>query len=76
MKHYELIIEENQPTCGGQSPVKSRILDVDTDDPVAYVKAAEGTDTVETGTDGDGSLTVLVRRGEYRYWVKYVFTED
>ena len=35
MKHYELIIEENQPTCGGRTPIKSRILEVDTDDPDA-----------------------------------------
>ena len=73
---YELIIKENQPTCGGQSPVKSTILEVNTDDPVAYVKAAEGVDEVEVEDKGDGSLLVRAQRGEYRYWVEYEFTED
>ena len=76
MKHYELIIEENQPTCGGRTPTKSRILEVDTDDPVEYVKAAEKTDEVEVQTEADGSLVVRVQRDEYRYWVKYIFSED
>ena len=76
MKHYELIIEENQPTCGGRTPIKSRILEVDTDDPVAYVKAAEKNDEVEIGYEKDGSIVIRVQRDDYRYWVKYIFTED
>ena len=73
---YELIIEENQPTCGGRTPTKTRILQVETDDPVAYGKATEGSEEVETETESDGTLLVRVQRDEYRYWVKYYFTED
>ncbi len=76
VKRYELIIEENQPTCGGNTPTKNTIMEIETDDPVAYVKRAEGKDTVETETDADGSLVVSVQRDDYRYWVKYYFTED
>ena len=76
MKHYELIIEEKQPTCGGRTPTKTRILEVDTDDPIAYVKNAERTDEVEIEKETDGEIIIRVQRGEYGYWVKYGFTEE
>ena len=49
---------------------------MDTDDPVAYVKAAEKNDEVEIGYEKDGSIVIRVQRDDYRYWVKYIFTED
>ena len=61
MKHYELVIEERQPTCGGKSPTRSTIKSVTCDDPVAYVrnllKADKAELTVEV-KDAD-NLTVF-----------------
>ena len=76
MAHYELIIEENQPTCGGRTPTKATILEVDTDDPVSYVKSAENADEAEVETSENGELIVRVQRSKYGYWVRYIFTED
>ncbi len=41
MATYELIIEEQQPICGGKPGTRSSITTVTTDDPVAYVRGLE-----------------------------------
>ena len=58
MKSYELVIAERQPTCGGKSPVRSRITTVATDDPVAYVKTLEPDSALEVSTVDD---TIVVQ---------------
>ena len=74
MKTYELLIAERQPTCGGKTPVRSRILTVTTDDPVAYVKALEPNGELKVTESEDG--TVIVETDHNGFWVKYEFTED
>ena len=41
MKTYELIIQIQQPSCGGKAPFRNEIRTVSTDDPVAYVRKLE-----------------------------------
>ncbi len=74
MKTYELLIAEQQPTCGGQLPVKQTIKTVSTDDPVAYVKELEHGAELEVSTLEDG--TVVVEADHNGRWIKYEFTED
>lgn len=74
MKNYEVILERSQPTCGGKSPKDVKVLNVATEDPVAYVKAQEKTEQVEVTVNPDGEIVVQVELGARR--VKYSFTED
>ena len=74
MKTYELLIAEQQPTCGGQLPVKQTIKTVSTDDPVAYVQAIEHNAELETSALEDG--TIVIEADHNGRWIKYEFTED
>ena len=74
MAKYELVIEERQPTCGGKSPTKSRIMTVTTDDPVAYVRTLEPEGELEVSTTDDGTL--VVQADHNGLWIKYEFSED
>ena len=74
MAKYELVIEERQPTCGGKSPTKSRIMSVTTDDPVAYVHALEPEGELEVSTTDDGTL--VIQADHNGLWIKYEFSED
>ena len=72
MAAYELVIEERQPTCGGKSPTKSRILSVETEDPVAYVQALEPECELEVFEE-NGALVVKTEHNGM--WIKYEFEE-
>ena len=74
MKTYELLIAENQPKCGGKSPVKTTIQMVTTDDPVAFVKEREPNNELKVSTEKDG--TIIVETDHNGFAVKYEFTED
>lgn len=73
MAVYELVIEERQPTCGGKSPTKSKIMTVNTDDPVAYVKALEPGE-LEISTADDGTL--VIQADHNGMWIKYEFSAE
>lgn len=73
MASYELVIEERQPTCGGKSPTKSKIMTVTTDDPVAYVRELEPGE-LEVSTTEDGTL--VIQADHNGMWIKYEFTEE
>ncbi len=73
MKRYELIIKEQQPTCGGQSPVKAEIRTVTTDDPVAYVQKLEPGAELAVVNDGDVITITTDHNGKE---ISYEFTED
>jgi len=74
MKTYELVIAERQPTCGGKSPVKSRIMTVQTDDPEAYVRGIDPDAVLETHVAEDGAI--IVETDHNGMWVKYEFSEE
>jgi len=74
MKHYELIIEKRQPTCGGRTPTASEVLEVETDDIVAFVLNREPGVSVEVAqADEKTTIVSFVRNG---LWVKYEFVSD
>lgn len=77
MKNYELIIERQQPPCGGKPTKLFDFQNVETDDPVAYVRAHEQdlSDDLEMEIDRstDGVVCVQFTRGIQP--VKYEFTE-
>jgi len=73
MRSYELVIAEHQPTCGGKSPVRSRIMTVDTDDPVDYVRALEPDSSLEV-SEVEG--TTIVQTDHNGFWIRYEFTEE
>lgn len=77
MKNYELIIERRQPPCGGKQAKLFDFQNVETDDPVAYVRAHEQdlSDDLEMEIDcsTDGVVCVQFTRGIQP--VKYEFTE-
>lgn len=51
MKTYELIIERQQPPCGGKPAKVVEVRSVTTDDPVAYVRSLEKSGELQV-TDG------------------------
>ncbi len=77
MKNYELMIERQQPPCGGKQTKLYDFQNVETDDPVAYVKAHEqdlSNDLkMEIDRSTDGVVCVQFTRGIQP--VKYEFTE-
>lgn len=73
MTRYELIIEQQQPTCGGRAPTRSEVRMVETSDPVEYVRKEEPGVELEVEKDGD---VVTVRGRKNGLWMKYEFTED
>ena len=75
MKSYELIIERQQPTCGGKSPFKCEIKSVSTDDPAAYVRKQEPGSQIETYTTDAGEFVAELH--DFRgMLIKYIFTEE
>ncbi len=77
MKSYELVIERQQPPCGGKPTKLYDFQTVETDDPVGYVRAHEpglpedAQLEVEQAQDG----TVSIRFTSGIQPVKYEFTE-
>ena len=74
MKTYEVVIQEQQPTCGGRRPFRSEIRTVVTDDPVMYVQKLEPCCTLEVTEEQDGTLIIKADRSGL--WVRYEFTEE
>lgn len=74
MASYELIIERQQPPCGGKDPKVVEFQTVQTDDPVAYVRAQEPGQALEVEEKDNGELVVSFGEGLKR--VRYCFTED
>lgn len=72
MKSYELIIEKHQPPCSGK-PILHEFSEVQTDDPIAYVKAHTKNAKLEVDTNPDNSLAISAEEGEYI--TKFVFSE-
>lgn len=77
MKSYELIVERQQPPCGGKQTKLYDFRNVETDDPVAYFRQHEPglPQDVELNIDRtqDGVVSVSFTSGIQP--VKYEFTE-
>ena len=72
MKEYELCIETMNP-CGGKEYAQRDFREVETDDPVAYVKANAPLPVLEV-SEADGSIVVTTGDG-FGYITRYIFTE-
>lgn len=73
-KSYEVMIETSQPPCGGKHPRLYEFLDIETDDPEAFVQEREPGVELEMSVDSNsGEITVLAISGKHN--VRYVFTE-
>ena len=77
MKSYELIIERRQPPCGGKPTKLHDFQNVETDDPVAYVRQHEpglSQDAeLEIHRTQDGTVCICFTSGIHPG--KYEFTE-
>ena len=73
MRSYELTIETRQPTCGGKSPTNVELLEVELEDPMAFVRSREFDLPLETEQTPDGDLVVRVNKDKHQ--VTYTFTE-
>ncbi len=74
MKTYEVVILEQQPTCGGRRPFRNEIRTVSTDDPVAYVRKLEPFCELEVTEEENG--VILIRAERSGYWIRYEFSEE
>lgn len=72
MKSYELITEKHQPPCSGK-PIIHDFCEIETEDPLAYVKSHTKNATIDVENNADGSIVIMAEEGEYR--TKFVFTE-
>ena len=72
MKEYELIIESYNP-CGGREHGKKELMEIETDDPVTFVKNHAQVTEVEVVTDDGDEL--LIEVNQYGYVKRYTFTE-
>ncbi len=77
MKSYELIIERQQPPCGGKQTKLYDFRNVETDDPVSYVRNHEPElpkdMELEVDRSQDGVVSVYFTSGIQP--VKYEFSE-
>ena len=73
VRSYELTIETRQPTCGGKSPTNVELLEVELEDPMAFVRSREFDLPLETEQTQDGDLVVRVNQEKHQ--VTYTFTE-
>ena len=74
MKTYELIVQIQQPSCGGKAPFRNEFRTVSTDDPVAYVEKQEPGGKLEVTYPEEGTIVVTTMRNQAR--VVYEFSED
>lgn len=72
MANYELIIETHQPNCSGK-PLLYDFSEIETDDPVTYVKAHTKNAVLDVDKGAGGSMTIVAEEGDNR--TKFVFTK-
>ena len=74
MASYELIVEKQQPDCGGKDPRVLEFQSVETADPVEYVRGLHPGMELDVEQKSSGELVVAVGEGVKR--IRYCFTED
>lgn len=73
MKEYEVATEYINP-CGGNEYAIREITEIETDDPVEYVRREGRFPIMEVTTDKNGDLLVITGDGK-GYFLRYTFTE-
>ena len=72
MKEYEVATEYINP-CGGNEYAIRDILEVETDDPVEYVRKEGRFPIMEVTADKNGDLLIITGDGKGNF-VRYTFT--
>ncbi|MCF0120159.1 MAG: hypothetical protein HUJ65_00855 [Oscillospiraceae bacterium] len=72
MAEYEVLIERINP-CGGDTHPKREMIDVETDDPVAYVRANSPFEITDVTEGANGETIVTTVNGGYM--AKYYFSK-
>lgn len=72
MTEYEVLIEDINP-CGGSAYARKTFVEVETDDPIAYVKENSKYPIIETTENADGDLVVVTGNAS-GYITKFTFT--
>ncbi len=73
MKEYEVLIESINP-CGGAANASKEFLEIETDDPAAYVREHSPYPVRCCGHNKDGNL-VIATGNEQGYQTNYTFIE-
>ena len=73
MREFEVATEYINP-CGGSEYAIREIFEIETDDPVEYVRKESRFPIMEVTTDAKGDLLVITGDGK-GYFLKYYFTE-
>lgn len=73
MAIYDLLVESINP-CGGDRHSEKKFIEVETDDPVAYVKENGQWDIIDVTENKDGDQVITTGDGN-GYITKYVFSE-
>lgn len=73
MKEYEVCTEYINP-CGGAEYAIREIFEVETDDPVEYVRKEGRFPIKEVTTDENGDL-LIITGDTTGYFIRYTFTE-
>lgn len=73
MKEYEVLKVSINP-CGGEEHAIKEFLEVETDDPLAFVDSNTRFPLMEQGQNSDGDLVITCGDGK-GYFVRYTFTE-
>lgn len=71
---YEVVIERQQPACGGKDPKEVKILSVETQDPEAYVREHEPVGEMEKTVKENGDIEIHLEQGLKN--ITYTFTLD
>lgn len=72
MNNYELITERHQPPCSGK-PILHDFSEIETDNPVDYVKAHTKNAKLEIDTEANDTIVIVAEEGDYR--TKFVFSK-
>lgn len=71
MTEYEVLRQDINP-CGGARNAITKLFDVETDDPVAYVRENGPFPITDTGRNEDGDLVITTADGKGNV-VRYIF---
>ena len=73
MTEYEVLVETINP-CGGSKHCLKEFMDVETGDPIAWVKANGRFAIIDTVTNADGDLKIITG-DEAGNFINYTFSE-
>lgn len=73
MAIYDVLVESINP-CGGERHSQKEFIEVETDDPVAYVKDNAQWDIMDVTENADGDCIITTGDGN-GYITRYIFSE-